>query len=229
MDTEPYLAGILAGIMAVAVVTAILTAVRKKQGRPKPEYDERQMAARGVAYRWAFLTLMLSLAVNTGVEALWGPWAKPGVSAWMLIFLSIGVFIVACVRKDAYFAVAQNPRTYLWLFGAVVLCQIPNFLLQLRSGDLVEDGLLTWNALSPACGVLFGVMFVCMLVHLRLKSARAAKDLSQQQLADMVSVSRQTINAIEKGDYNPTIRLCIAICRALDKTLDQLFWEKEET
>lgn len=64
--------------------------------------------------------------------------------------------------------------------------------------------------------------------NLRLKSARAAKDLSQQ-LADMVSVSRQTINAIEKGDYNPTIRLCIAICRALDKTLDQLFWEEEET
>lgn len=56
--------------------------------------------------------------------------------------------------------------------------------------------------------------------NLRLKSARAAKDLSQQQLADMVSVSRQTINAIEKGDYNPTIHLCIAICRALDKTLD---------
>lgn len=65
--------------------------------------------------------------------------------------------------------------------------------------------------------------------NLRLKSARAAKDLSQQQLADMVSVSRKTINAIEKGDYNPTIRLCIAICRALDKTLDQLFWEEEET
>lgn len=65
--------------------------------------------------------------------------------------------------------------------------------------------------------------------NLRLKSARAAKDLSQQQLADMVSVSRQTINAIEKADYNPTIHLCIAICRALDKTLDQLFWEEEET
>ena len=65
--------------------------------------------------------------------------------------------------------------------------------------------------------------------NLRLKSARAAKDLSQQQLADLVSVSRQTINAIEKGDYTPTIRLCIAICRALDKTLDQLFWEEEET
>ncbi|HIS16201.1 MAG TPA: helix-turn-helix transcriptional regulator [Candidatus Scatomorpha merdavium] len=64
--------------------------------------------------------------------------------------------------------------------------------------------------------------------NLRLKSARAALDMSQQQLADAVGVSRQTINAIEKGDYNPTIRLCMAICRVLGKTLDELFWEPEE-
>ncbi|MCI7733839.1 MAG: helix-turn-helix transcriptional regulator [Dysosmobacter sp.] len=61
--------------------------------------------------------------------------------------------------------------------------------------------------------------------NLRLKSARAALDMSQQQLADAVGVSRQTINAIEKGDYNPTIKLCIAICKTLNKTLDELFWE----
>ena len=61
--------------------------------------------------------------------------------------------------------------------------------------------------------------------NLRLKAARAAKDLSQAQLADLCGVSRQTINAIEKGDYNPTIKLCIAICKAVDKTLDELFWE----
>ena len=64
--------------------------------------------------------------------------------------------------------------------------------------------------------------------NLKLKGARAGKDLSQQQLADAVGVSRQTINAIEKGDYNPTIRLCIAICKALDRTLDQLFWPESE-
>ena len=64
--------------------------------------------------------------------------------------------------------------------------------------------------------------------NLRLKAARAAKDLSQQALAEKVGVSRQTINAIEKGDYNPTIRLCIAIGRELDKTLDEIFWEEEE-
>ena len=65
--------------------------------------------------------------------------------------------------------------------------------------------------------------------NLRLKSARAGKDLSQQELADLVGVSRQTINAIEKGDYNPTIRLCLAICHVLGKTLDELFWEEEDS
>ena len=63
--------------------------------------------------------------------------------------------------------------------------------------------------------------------NLKMKSARAALDLSQQELADKVGVSRQTINAIEKGDYNPTINLCIAICRLLNKTLDELFWEED--
>ena len=62
--------------------------------------------------------------------------------------------------------------------------------------------------------------------NLRLKAARAGKDLSQDQLAAACGVSRQTISSIEKGDYNPTINLCIAICKALDKTLDDLFWEE---
>ncbi|MBQ5399696.1 MAG: helix-turn-helix transcriptional regulator [Treponema sp.] len=61
--------------------------------------------------------------------------------------------------------------------------------------------------------------------NLKLKSARALKDMSQEDLALAVGVSRQTINAIEKGDYNPTINLCIAICRALGVTLNDLFWE----
>ncbi|MCR5301799.1 MAG: helix-turn-helix transcriptional regulator [Lachnospiraceae bacterium] len=63
--------------------------------------------------------------------------------------------------------------------------------------------------------------------NLRLKSARAALDLSQEELAKKCGVSRQTMSAIEKGDYNPTINLCIAICRVLGKTLNDLFWEEE--
>ena len=64
-----------------------------------------------------------------------------------------------------------------------------------------------------------------MAKNLKLKAARVALDLSQEQLAKKVGVTRQTISAVENGDYNPTINLCVAICRALGKTLDELFWE----
>ena len=62
--------------------------------------------------------------------------------------------------------------------------------------------------------------------NLRLKVARAERDMSQAELAKLVGVTRQTINQIESGEYNPTIKLCMSICKALNKTLDQLFWEE---
>lgn len=62
--------------------------------------------------------------------------------------------------------------------------------------------------------------------NLRLKAARASKDLSQAKLAEKVGVTRQTMNVIENGDYNPSLNLCIAICRVLNVTLNDLFWEE---
>ena len=62
--------------------------------------------------------------------------------------------------------------------------------------------------------------------NLKLKSARAALDLSQEELAEKLGVMRQTIGMIEAGKYNPTLNLCVAICKVLGKTLDDLFWEE---
>ena len=67
-----------------------------------------------------------------------------------------------------------------------------------------------------------------MAKYIAIKVARAEKDMTQKALAEAVGVSRQTMNAIEKGEYNPTIRLCRKICRILDRSLDDLFWEDEE-
>jgi putative transcriptional regulator len=64
--------------------------------------------------------------------------------------------------------------------------------------------------------------------NMKLKLARVEKGLSQQELADMAEVTRQTIGLIESGTYNPTLHLCIRIARALGKTLDQLFWEEKK-
>ncbi len=61
----------------------------------------------------------------------------------------------------------------------------------------------------------------------RIKLARVECDISQEQLAEKVGVTRQTIGMIEAGNYNPSLRLCIAICTALGKTLNDLFWEEK--
>lgn len=62
--------------------------------------------------------------------------------------------------------------------------------------------------------------------NMKLKIARIERELSQEQLAAKIGVTRQTIGMIEAGNYNPTLNLCLAICRALNKTLDDLFWEE---
>nr|WP_207715140.1 MULTISPECIES: helix-turn-helix transcriptional regulator [Clostridium] len=64
--------------------------------------------------------------------------------------------------------------------------------------------------------------------NLKMKSARASMDLSQEQLADIVGVTRQTIGMIEAGKFNPSLQLCIAICKALGKTLNDIFWEDDD-
>ncbi|MBY6784346.1 helix-turn-helix transcriptional regulator [Clostridium botulinum] len=66
-----------------------------------------------------------------------------------------------------------------------------------------------------------------MVRNIPIKVARAQHDMTQTPLAEKVGISRQTMNAIEQGDYNPTIKLCRAICKALGKGLDDLFWEEE--
>ena len=63
--------------------------------------------------------------------------------------------------------------------------------------------------------------------NMRIKLARVEKGLSQEELASATQVTRQTIGLIEKGDYNPSLSLCIRIAKALDRTLDELFWEEE--
>lgn len=64
--------------------------------------------------------------------------------------------------------------------------------------------------------------------NLKLKSARAILDMSQEDLAEAVGVTRQTIGMIEAGKFNPSLKLCIAICKTLDKTLDNIFWEDDK-
>jgi len=64
------------------------------------------------------------------------------------------------------------------------------------------------------------------LKNIKMKLARVEKDLSQEKLAEIIGATRQTVGMIESGNYNPTIKLCLAICKALDKTLNDIFGEE---
>ncbi len=70
------------------------------------------------------------------------------------------------------------------------------------------------------------ISYIASMENIKLKVARVEKQLSQQELADQVSVTRQTIGLIEKGKYNPSINLCLKIVKTLDKTLNDIFWEE---
>jgi len=63
--------------------------------------------------------------------------------------------------------------------------------------------------------------------NLKMKVARVEAELSQEQLAEKIGVTRQTIGLIESGNYNPSLNLCITICQALGKTLNDLFWNPD--
>jgi putative transcriptional regulator len=74
--------------------------------------------------------------------------------------------------------------------------------------------------------IMTNIYYITAVENMKMKLARVAKGLSQQQLADQVGATRQTIGLIEKSKYNPSLNLCLKIARALDKTLDELFWEE---
>lgn len=72
-----------------------------------------------------------------------------------------------------------------------------------------------------ACGV---TMEDTLVLKNNLKAARSEKGFSQQQLAEMVGVSRNTISSIETGQFNPTAKLALILCIALDKKFEELFY-----
>ena len=138
---DSYLAGFLVGLLCVFAVGTILRLVRRKRGTERAKYDERQLTARGIAYRLAYFTLMLALLADVSATALLRPWA--------------------------YFTLAERPRSWLLVFALVIACQIPNTVIHARNGDFVKDGLLTYDVLSPACALLFLVVLICALVRIR--------------------------------------------------------------
>jgi len=163
-----WYAGFAVGILTVAIVTLVVRTVHKRRGVTAGDYDERQQMQRGAAAQRAYLALLLLLCVNGIVSgALDIHWAQPGVDSLLCMFVSVGVFVVECIRRDAYFTVKQTPRSGILIFTIVTLCQLPATIMHAVDGDFIENGQLTLAVVNPACMVLFAIVLAAVLVKLR--------------------------------------------------------------
>ena len=160
--------GFAVGVLAVAIIGMVVRTVQKRRGVQRGDYDERQQVQRGAAAQRAYITLLLLLCLNGIVSGALGVhWAKPGVDSFLCMFISVAVFVVECIRRDAYFTVKQTPSSGILIFTIVTLCQLPATVMHALDGDFIADGQLTLAVINPACMVLFAIVLIAILIKRR--------------------------------------------------------------
>ena len=176
-ESISYYIGFGVGILVVAITMMVIRTMQKRRGVQPGDYDERQQLQRGAAAQRAYLALLLLLCVNGIVSGVLGVhWAKPGVDCFLCMFASVAVFVVECIRRDAYFTVSQTPRSGIRIFAIVTLCQVPATVMNALDGAFVEDGQLTTEVISPACMVVFAIALIAILIKRRSDKAEEADE-----------------------------------------------------
>ncbi len=166
MKSPEFSLGFLVGLVLVFVIALVVVAItKKKNGTAK--YDERQELIRGRAFKYAFWVLVSYLCLNgfiqlgTGIE-----WADLMTSSFIGICLSMTVFVVACIRNDAYFAVNQKPKFYLVMFALLVVLNLTIGILNMLDGDVqfITDGRLNYHAMSFIVVLMFLLAFIALAI-----------------------------------------------------------------
>lgn len=171
-----YQWGVLVGILVgIIIVAAIFTYNKNKTGTVNGgEFDERQKLLRGRAYQKGFLTMLIVSAVYWAFVqlVLQRPLMEDGLSAIVIMFVGIAVFGVDCILHDAFFTVRNKPKSYILLFVACTLCQLPAAWANIREGTMLKDGVLTFGFLP----VVSGVTFLAVLCAILVKQALPEKE-----------------------------------------------------
>ena len=164
--------GILVGVIIVAL---IFTYNKRKTGTVNGgEYDERQKLLRGKAFQKGFFAMAIFCVLYWALVMLIAqrPLMEDGLSCLLCVFLGIGVFGIDCVVHDAFFTVQNKPKSYIALFTASSLCQVPSAIDNLRDGEVAENGVLTFGVVPIVCFVLF----MSVLAAILLKQLAARKE-----------------------------------------------------
>ena len=152
--------GTVVGLLAGLLVSVGLTALLFKTKVLDMHFDERQELARGVAYKYAFITLAVSVFAYGSMD-VWR-WCEPLAGSTICVGVAMVVFAVTCIRKDAYLSLYEKPRRVMATFAVVAGVNLVIGWNYAHQGVLVEGGVLTFRAVNPICGVM---CLVILLVY----------------------------------------------------------------
>ena len=166
MHDIAYIAGLICGLAFCVVIGLIFRLRRgKKSDRGKVEYDERQLLARGKAYKAGFFVTLLYCLLFAALSVTEIPFFQSVTGMLLGVFLGIAVFAVTAIRNDAYLGLNENKRSFLILGCVVAVADLVIGVCNGLDGTLMENGQLTFDCLNLMVGVLFTVIVAALLIH----------------------------------------------------------------
>ena len=164
-----YHAGVFFGLMVglLAGIAFIMFLFKKKV--LDMHFDERQERARGKAFQYGFFTLLIAAYAYGISDVLLGRWCDVLTGVTLCIALALCVFAVTCILKDAYLSLREKPRTVMTMFALLSTINLGFGGMYALSGDLVEDGVLTFRAVNPIIGAAILVILIVYIVNYLLR------------------------------------------------------------
>ena len=162
-------AGVFVGLAAglLAGLAFIMSLFKKKV--LDMHFDERQERARGKAFQYGFFTLLIAAYAYGISDVLLGRWCDVLTGVTLCIALALCVFAVTCILKDAYLSLREKPRTVMTMFALLAAINLGFGAMYAVSGDLVEDGVLTFRAVNPIIGAAVLVILIVYIVNYLLR------------------------------------------------------------
>ena len=162
-------AGVFVGLAAglLAGLAFIMSLFKKKV--LDMHFDERQERARGKAFQYGFFTLLIAAYAYGISDVLLGRWCDVLTGVTLCIALALCVFAVTCILKDAYLSLREKPRTVMTMFALLSSINLGFGGMYALSGDLVEDGVLTFRAVNPIIGAAILVILIVYIVNYLLR------------------------------------------------------------
>lgn len=162
---DHYHAGLALGISAGILAGLLVVALLFKKKVLDMHFDERQERARGKAFQYGFLTLITAVYAYGVSDIALGRWCDVLTGVTICLAVSLCVFAVTCILKDAYLSLREKPRTVMTMFVLMSAVNLGFGVLYALSGDLVEDGVLTFRAVNPIIGVVTLVILIVYTVN----------------------------------------------------------------